>query len=150
MASQWHLAQLNIAHGRYPLDAPEMEDFRARLDEINALAEASQGFVWRLKDDAGAAMSFRLFDDPKLLINLTVWTTPDALSNYVYRTAHAEPMRLRKRWFEPAPEATFVLWWIPAGTTPSLVEAGERLLHLRKHGPTAEAFTFKDRFPPRD
>jgi len=147
--SKFHLAQLNIGVGRGPIDSAVMADFVAQLDEINALAERSPGFVWRLKDDAGDATAFRPYGDDTL-VNMSVWEDPVALRNYVYRSAHSAVMKRRREWFEHMREAYLVLWWVPIGHMPTVEEAWARLSSLRSRGPTAAAFTFAKLFPPPD
>lgn len=142
-----HLAQLNIARMRAPLDDPLMADFVALLDPVNALAEASPGFVWRLVGEGESdATSLRPFG-PDWIVNLTVWADVEALWNFSYRTDHLDLVRRRRSWFHLPKEAHMVLWWLPAGHLPSVEEAAERLARLREHGPTPEAFTFGTRFP---
>lgn len=149
MATQYQLAQLNIGRIVAPLDSPALADFVAQLDEINALAERSPGFVWRLQAGDGNATSFRPFDDDSILVNLSVWESVEQLHAYVYRSAHGAAMRRRREWFEPLRGGTnTVLWWVPAGHQPSLLEARQRLEYLIEYGPSAHAFTFKQAFPP--
>lgn len=143
------LAQLNIARPRDPLDSPRMADFVANLVRINALAEASPGFIWRLQTEQGDATSLRPMGE-EILVNMSVWKDVESLNAYVYRSAHAEVMRRRKEWFERLSDTYVVLWWVPAGHRPTLREAELRLTHLRRHGATAEAFTFRQTFPPPD
>ena len=143
-----HLAQLNVARAKTPLDAPEMADFVAWLDPVNALADRSPGFVWRLEDDSGSAMSIRAFDDDRMIVNMSVWESIDALWDYVYDSAHLDVMRRRREWFGRFESAHMVLWWVPAGELPSVAEAKRRLELLEANGPTPEAFTFKVRFDP--
>jgi hypothetical protein len=142
----YELAQANIALPRAPLDAPLLADFVAALAPINALADASPGFVWRMQGDAGDATSVRGFGDDRILVNMSTWASLEALAEFVYRSAHAEVMRKRRAWFETMKEAYTVLWWVPAGHRPTLREAEERLAHLRAHGPTPHAFTFQSPF----
>jgi len=144
MAS-YELAQLNIAQMRTPIDAPEMVDFVANLDRINALAESAPGFVWRLQSDEGNATAFRPFGD-STLVNMSVWSSVEALSDYVYKSAHVEIMKRRKEWFERMKDAYAVLWWVPVGHRPDEAEAMLRLQTLRAMGPTERAFTFKQTF----
>ena len=141
----YHLAQLNIAQMRTPMDSPEMADFVANLDRINALADSAPGFVWRLAGDDGNATAFRPFGEDSL-VNLSVWDNVDALSNFVYKTAHVEIMNRRKEWFDRMEQAYMVLCWVPAGHRPDEAEAKERLQTLRTLGPTDKAFTFKQPF----
>jgi heme-degrading monooxygenase HmoA len=144
----FHLAQMNIGRVRGPLNDPIMADFVAQLDSINALAEASPGFVWRLQGDGGESSSYlRAYPDPLLLVNLTVWESPEALHAYTYRSDHAAVFRRRKEWFKPSERPTAVLWWLPAGQLPSIEDGKTRLEHLWAHGPTPFAFTFRQQFP---
>jgi len=142
-----HLAQLNIAQMKFAIDAPELAEFVARLDDVNALADGSPGFVWRLQTEDGDATAIDYFG-PEYLVNMSVWEDVESLHNYIYRTAHNEVMARRKEWFERMLEVYSVLWWIPAGTIPTIAEADQRLQNLRQNGPTAEAFTFKKIFAP--
>jgi hypothetical protein len=145
--SEYHLAQLNIAKMKFAIDDPELAGFVARLEDINALADDSPGFVWRLQTDDGDATSIDYFG-ADTLVNMSVWENIDSLHRYIYRTAHNEVMARRKQWFERMVEAYSVLWWVPIGSTPTLEEAARRLDSLRDHGPGAQAFTFKQVFPP--
>ena len=142
-APGFHLAQCNIARLKAPIDAPETADFVAALDSINALAEASPGFVWRLQDDSGNATPIQAFDDEMLIVNLSVWESVDALSAFTYQNAHKGVLRRRREWFEAMVDAAVVLWWIPQGTFPKVEDARARLERLRRDGPTADAFTFR-------
>lgn len=139
--SKFELAQLNIASLKAPLDSPMLADFVANLDRINLLADAAEGFRWRLQTDVGSATSLRPFGED-VIVNMSVWRDVNALRKFVYNSAHAEILQRRREWFAPAPQAYAVLWWVPAGHRPSLAEAGERLEQLRAHGPSAMAFTF--------
>ena len=147
---RFHLAQVNIAQLLAPLDDPQLAGFVARLDEINALADGSDGFVWRLQTEAGDATSLRVFDDDRLLVNLSAWRSVEALQQYVYRTVHAELIRQRAAWFERLGRPHYALWWIPAGTLPTVDEAKRRLAHLDAHGPSPQAFQFHRRYTAND
>ena len=127
-----------------------MRGFVARLDEINALADGSPGFVWRLQTDAGNATYLRPYDDDRIIINLSVWETMEDLRRFVYGGNHAEVLRQRGDWFEKLDSPVVALWWIPAGHVPSVDEAKKRLSHLKKHGSTPFAFSFRSLFPPDD
>jgi heme-degrading monooxygenase HmoA len=145
----YHLAQVNI--GRFikqPVD-PANADFMEALDHVNALAEASPGFIWRLKGEGNNATDIRPSDaDPRLAINMSVWESPEALAAFVYRNMdHRGVMRRRREWFEEM-KVYMALWWIPAGHTPTVAEAMEKLAVLERLGPTQHAFTFKQPFPP--
>jgi|ERR1035438_9193085 hypothetical protein len=148
--SAYELAQLNIGIIKAPMDSPVMAEFAANLERINSVADASPGFVWRLQTEAGDATSIRPFDNPDLLVNMSVWRDVESLQKYVYISAHVEIMRRRREWFERMPEAFLVLWWVPQGHRPTVSEAMTRLETLRKSGATAEAFTFRQVFPPPD
>ena len=148
--SAYELAQLNIGIIKGPMDSPVMADFAANLARINALADGSPGFVWRLQTEAGDATSIRPFEDENLLLNMSVWRDVESLNKYVYGSAHIEVMRRRREWFERMKEAFLVLWWVPKGHRPRIAEAVARLDMLRAQGPTAEAFTFRQAFPPPD
>ena len=145
--STYHLAQVNIARALAPMDDPMMAGFMNQLDPINALADESPGFVWRLQDEAGNATAIRVFDDDRILLNMSVWKSLEALQDYVYRSAHLGPLRDRKQWFEVPDAPHLALWWIPAGHIPTPQEGKARIEHLRRHGPSPEAFTFKQPFP---
>ena len=144
-----HLAQVNIARMKADLDDPIMTGFAARLAEINALADRSPGFVWRLQNAAGNATYLRPYDDNRILFNLSVWTSIESLRDYTYRTAHAELLRDRRQWFHHFEGMSFALWWVPEGHIPGVDEAKARLAHLDAHGPSEFAFTFKTTFPHR-
>ncbi|WP_137971922.1 DUF3291 domain-containing protein [Pseudomonas sp. F(2018)] len=143
--SRYHLAQLNIATLREPLESPGMADFVNNLERINALAEASPGYVWRLQDEAGDATALRPFGDD-VLVNMSLWADVQSLSDYVYKSAHTEMLKRRREWFDKVEQAHMVLWWVPAGHLPSVDEAAERLAHFREHGASAHAFSFRHAF----
>ena len=140
------LAQLNIALAKYPLDAPEIKEFVDNLELVNGIAESSEGFVWRLKDESGDATNIKAFDDPNMIVNMSVWDSVDSLKNFMFRTHHRDFMRRKGDWFHRLPEDTYVLWWIEQDHIPTLEEAIERLEHLREIGDTPYAFTFKTNF----
>ncbi len=144
---RFHLAQINMARAQAPLTDPRMADFVAQLDEINALADCSPGFVWRLQSDAGNATDIEVGDDPRLIVNMSLWESPEALFDYVYRSGHHQVLARRREWFVRLDTPAIALWWVPAGAPPSLEEGLERLDHLARHGPSERAFTFKARFP---
>lgn len=146
--ANYHLAQVNIGRILGPMDGPIMKGFADQLEEINRLADGYQGFVWRLQTDEGDATAYRPFeDDDMMLINMSVWESVEALFDYTYKSDHLKVMRERAKWFEPMKEMHMVLWWIPVGHIPTEQEAIAKLELLRKNGPTAEAFSFKEHFP---
>ncbi|MDQ4130454.1 MAG: DUF3291 domain-containing protein [Actinomycetota bacterium] len=143
-----HLAQLNVGRLRAPFENPMIDDFRLNLPHINALAEASPGFVWQLQEENGNATGIKAFDDPLEILNLTVWESIEALADFTYRSGHVEFLRRRRDFFEAPAQPIMCMWWIPEGTIPTVEEAIARLEHLRAHGPTPVAFTFRERFEP--
>jgi len=144
--SAWHLAQLNTAALRHGIDSPEMADFVAALDAVNALADVAPGFVWRLTDDSGNATALRPFGADRI-VNLSVWTDLAALRSYVYRSAHSDVLRRRREWFDPSGSVS-VLWWVPSGHVPDLDEARTRAEELAVAGPGPTAFTFGQPYEP--
>lgn len=144
-----HIAQVNVARLLAPLESDQLAGFVAALDPVNARADSAAGFVWRLQTESGNATSVQAFDDPAVIVNLSVWETIAALRGFVYgHEAHRAVLRGRGGWFERPAEAHTALWWIPAGTIPTVAEAVERLSHLREHGATPTAFTFREQFAP--
>lgn len=147
--SGFHLAQVNIALPREPLESDLLREFVEALDPINALADASPGFVWRLQGEGGNATSVRAFGDDRLIVNMSVWQSIEALRSFVYTSGHVGVMRRRREWFDRI-ETYMALWWVPAGRIPTLPEAEERVTLLRALGPSPDAFTFRRHFPPPD
>ncbi|MGA9161318.1 MAG: DUF3291 domain-containing protein [Actinomycetota bacterium] len=146
-ATDWHIAQVNVALLRAPLDAPELHGFVALLEPINALADSSPGFVWRLQGESGNATGIRAFDDERIIVNLSVWETIEALGLFVFASRHNEVLRRRREWFEKMAEAHLALWWVPAGTLPTVEEAERRVAMVRDRGALPEAFTLREPFP---
>lgn len=146
--SHYHLAHLNIARALADLESETMSGFVSRLDEINALADHSPGFVWRLQDEEDEVAALALFNDPMLIVNLSVWESIETLRAFVYGTAHVELIRDREAWFGKLDDAHMVLWWVPGGHIPTVVEAREKLQLIRENGPGPRAFTFGKSYPP--
>jgi uncharacterized protein DUF3291 len=144
----FQIAQLNVARLRAPLDDPSMREFVELLAPVNAIADASPGFVWRLQTEAGDATAIQAFDDLSILVNMSVWESIDALRAFAYSGAHLDVFRARRRWFDPMEPISHVLWWVPAGHVPTVEEGRSRLERLHADGPTPEAFSFKRTFPP--
>lgn len=147
MAGRYQLAHLNIARMKYGYEDPEMQDFVDQLDPVNATADASPGFVWRLVEEGDPGQHL-IWDDPEWLINISVWEDVDSLKAFVRSHLHAAVMKRRREWFNPTLEAYTVLWWVPAGHQPTVAEAQARLEKLRARGPTPGAFNFVRTFPP--
>lgn len=147
----YELAQLNIGVIKGPIDSPVMAEFVANLERINALAERTPGFVWRLQTEEGNATAIRPYpDNESMAVNLSVWKDVDALRRFVFQSDHVEIMRRRREWFVPMDQAFLVLWWVPKGHIPTIEEAKARLELLRRKGPTVEAFTFRQSYAPPD
>ncbi len=142
----FHLAQVNIAIAKYSYDDPLFAGFVDNLDRIYELAEATPGFVWRhvtVNDDAEAKAAF---GENNLIFNMSVWETKDALRDFVYMSEHVDILRQRGEWFVPQNRPIMALWWQPAGTIPTIVEAKHRLDRLAQAGSTEDAFTFRQFF----
>jgi heme-degrading monooxygenase HmoA len=147
----FELAQLNVGHLLAPLEDEQIAGFVAALEPVNAAADTAPGFVWRLQTEDGDATGVQATPDPLFLVNLSVWESVEALAAFVYDdSGHRSVMRGRRQWFDRLGEVFTVLWWVPAGTPPTVAEALDRLDRLRRDGPTAEAFTFRRPFPPPD
>ena len=141
MSNRWNIAQINVAKFREAREHPVNADFEAALDEVNALAEAAPGFVWRMIGEGDS-------EDPALTINITVWRSIDQLAAFAYRNlTHRAVLRRRSEWFVELP-AYLALWWIEPGSTPSLQEALAKLELIGRLGPTSDAFDFRSVFPP--
>lgn len=150
-ASPLHaLAEVNIARLKAPIDSPQLKDFVEALDPVNAIADAADGFIWRDKTDSRNDTQAAFLDDDWLIVNLSVWRDIPSLTSFMYTGWHRELLSRRREWFEHMTEAMTVLWWVPLGHEPPRAEAQERLLHLRTHGPTPYAFTFRTSFPAQD
>ena len=151
----FELAQVNVSRLLAPLDSPLLADFVAALDEVNAEGDRAPGFLWRLQTEDGNATAIRAFgwdarDSHGVIVNLTVWTSVEALAAFTFSGRHLAIMRRRRTWFARAVEATTALWWVPAGHRPSTDEAEDAVRHLRTHGPTLRAFAFPQPFPAPD
>ncbi len=149
----YELAQVNIGRLVAPLTSPQLKDFVDALDPINALADAAPGFVWRMQTEDGNATAVRAFEwdtgtSAGIIVNMSTWRSVEDLAAYVYSGEHRAVLKRRREWFERMPEAFTALWWVPAGHRPTTDEAEDRIRHLRAHGPTPYAFTFRETFPP--
>lgn len=152
---QYDLAQVNVARLLAPLDSEVLKPFVDALDEVNAEGDHSPGFVWRLQSESGNATDVEGFgwdvaDSYGVIVNLTTWNSTQALSDFIFGGRHLEIMRRRREWFHPVAEATTALWWVPAGSRPTVSEAEDRIRSLRHHGHTENAFTLRRHFPHPD
>lgn len=149
------LAQVNIAHLIEPLDSAQLADFVAALDEVNAEADAADGFLWRLQGESGNATDVEAFqwdvgNAAGVIVNMSTWRSLEALQKYMYDGSHVAALRRRREWFHRPVAPTTALWWVPSGHRPTTAEAEERLRHLREYGPTAYAFTLRNAFAEPD
>ena len=138
------LAELNIVLAVDDLDTPTMADFMKALDKVNRIADRSPGFVWRLQDEAGNATGVKYSENPREIVNLSVWQTSADLEHYVWNRVHRQFMKRRADWFVPLDQSYFVLWWVPVGVLHTLAEALDRLAWLRSDGPSAHAFCWSN------
>ena len=148
MSSEYYLAQANIARARAPLTDPVMAGFVEQIEYINSIADRAPGFVWRFQTEDGDATAVRVFDDPLLIFNMSLWESVEALSEYAFRSEHRTPLLRRKDWFTKIDRAHSVLWWVPRGHLPTVSEAEKKLTLLDSAGPTSKAFTFPRLFSP--
>lgn len=146
----YELAQVNVALPMEPLDSARLAEFVANLDPVNAVADAAPGFIWRLQTEDGDATAVRGFGDDRLIVNMSVWESVEALAGFAFGSEHAQIMRRRREWFVPMREAYAVAWWVPRGHRPTVAEAEDRLAALRAVGPTPYAFTVRHAFPSPD
>lgn len=145
--TQFHLAQANVARMLAPPEDPALADFVALLDEINTLAEQSPGFVWRYVSDARNPQH-REYPDSQMLFNMSVWQSAEHLYDYAYKSAHGQVFAKRAKWFEKLSQPQMVLWWVEAGTLPTVAEAKKRLDLIADRGPGPRAFNFRMRYEP--
>lgn len=145
----YHLAQINVARIKgVSIEDPIMKEFVDNLDRVNKVAENTEGFVWRLKDEGNNATSFNPYNDEQVIINISVWETIEALEHFVYQTLHTDFLKRRKEWFTKYGKANMAMWWIPKGMFPSIEDSVERLDLLQNQGPSMHAFDFRKRFNP--
>lgn len=143
------LAQLNIAEAKYGTDDARMDGFTGRVDIINAMADRSPGFIWRLTDDdeTDGALSLRMEgQNDYTLVNMSVWADIKSLFHFIYKTAHAKVMQGKDDWFNPLSRNHMVLWWVEDGHIPSMDEAKAKLDAIRTNGPSPAAFDFQTPF----
>lgn len=143
----YHLAQINIARAKAPLDSPVMHGFTSRIDAVNALAESRDGFIWRLQTEAGDATSLRVFPDPHIIVNLSVWRDVESLKAFVFSGEHLQLLQNKKVWFDKLATPSLALWWVPAGHQPSLEEAQQALQDIAEFGSSPRAFSIAQSMP---
>ncbi len=143
----YNIAEINIARMKgVDINDPIMKEFVENLDAVNQIAESSEGFIWRLKDDNNNATSLNPYDDEQVIINVSVWESIETLENFMYKTFHSEFLKRRKEWFVAYGTAHTAMWWVTAGHTPTLQEAVDKLDHLQKNGASADSFDFRNKF----
>lgn len=146
---EYHIAEINIARMKgVNINDPVMKEFVDNLDKVNAIAENSEGFVWRLKDDTNNATSLDPYDDEQVIINVSVWQSIEALERFMYKTFHSEFLKRRREWFQTFGKVYTAMWWVPEGKFPTMHEAVEKLDYLQKHGATEVVFDFRKKFSP--
>ena len=148
LQNEYYLAQINIAKMKAPLEDPIMSEFANALNEVNYVAEQSPGFIWRLQTASGNATDLRVYSDPKILVNISVWQSVEQLKTYVYKSLHGDFFVRRRKWFEKYQGEHFAMWWIKAGHLPTVKEGKEKLEYLELHGDTSKCFTFAESYPP--
>ena len=145
--SKYQIAEINIARMKgINIKDPVMKEFVDNLDRVNTVAESSEGFVWRLKDESNNATNINPYDDEQVIINISVWQSIEALENYMYKTLHVGFLKRRKEWFQSYGKVYTAMWWIPAGQFPTLQQAVDNLDYLQKNGATEKVFDFKRKF----
>lgn len=146
---KYHIAEINIAKMKgVNIGDAIMKEFVENLDTVNQIAEKSEGFIWRLKDENNNATSLNPYNDVQIIINVSVWESIETLENFMYRTFHSDFLKRRKEWFNAFGTAHTAMWWIPEGHIPTLQEAVEKLDYLQKNGASINSFDFKNKFPP--
>jgi Domain of unknown function (DUF3291) len=117
-----------------------MSGLMRNLDRVNAFAERSEGFVWRLKRESNNPTAIRPASGPTMAVNLSVWESVKALERFVWATMHKQFYNRKGDWFERLKTPNFVMWPIQSGHTSDLEEALARLVHLTAHGDCDFAF----------
>jgi len=148
MIKDYQIAEINIARMKgVNIDDPIMKEFVDNLDKVNEIAEKSEGFVWRLKDENNDATSFNPYNDEQVIVNISVWETIESLETFMYKTFHTEFLKRRKEWFHTYGKVSTAMWWIPRGKTPTMQEAVDKLDYLQKNGSSKLAFDFRNKYP---
>jgi hypothetical protein len=144
--SNHQIAEINVARMKgVNIQDPIMREFVDNLDKVNEIAENSEGFVWRLKDENNNATGFNPYEDEQVIINVSVWENIEKLERFTYQTLHVEFLKRRKEWFQTFGKFYSAIWWIPTGKFPTILEAIEKLAHLQTHGPSSLVFDFRNK-----
>jgi hypothetical protein len=146
--AEYQLAEINIARMKgVTIDDPIMKEFVDNLDKVNEIAENSDGFVWRLKDEDNNATNFNPYIDEQIIVNFSIWESIETLEHYMYKTFHSEFLKRRKEWFQTFGQVSTAIWWVKKGEIPNLSEAMEKLDYLQKNGASEIVFNFKQKYP---
>lgn len=135
-----YLAELNISNWKVSPEAEIARGFVDNLDRINAMADRSEGFVWRLITDGTDDQTETPLGGPEMIVNMSVWEKPENLEHFVWNTVHKQIYNKRAEWFSHIESHRFVMWWVEEGHVPDLHEAKERLDFLNEHGDSDQAF----------
>ena len=149
--SGYHLAELNVGRLLAPTEDPRVAEFMENLDRVNGLGKRMPGFVWMMEGSGAPGTGNTensIGDDPQFVANLTVWDSVQSLEKFVWGTIHKQFYDRRKEWFEIFGDQHFVMWWVPEGHRPTPAEGIARLEHLRAHGSSHHAFSFRDNYEP--
>ena len=131
------------------MDDPIMQDFVNNVDNMNAIADAAEGFIWRLQDE-DKDEAIHVFQDDSLIVNMSVWESLECLFNYTYNSGHIEVFKRKKEWFSKMKMMHMAFWYVPEGYEPTFQEAKDRLDYLNTYGDTPYAFSFKNKFTVQD
>ncbi|TRX34043.1 DUF3291 domain-containing protein [Flavobacterium sp. ZT3R18] len=146
--TEYQLAEINIARMKgVAINDPIMKEFVDNLDKVNEIAEQSEGFVWRLKDEDNNATNLNPYNDEQIIVNISVWDSIESLEHYMYKTFHSEFLKRRKEWFQSFGQVSTAMWWVKKGEIPDINQAMEKLDYLQKNGVSEIVFNFKQKYP---
>ncbi len=142
------VAHMNLARLLHPAGDPRVAEFVNGIDAVNAVAERSPGFIWRLtapvsRADASGTFEAIDADDPLIASSVSVWEDAESLRFFVGKTLHGTFLRKRTQWFEPMTGPVYVIWPVSRDAKPSMAEAKVKLAELAARGPTPAAYDFK-------
>ena len=145
--ADYQLAEINIARIKgVTINDPIMKEFVDNLDNVNEIAEKSEGFVWRLKEEDNNATNLNPYNDEQIIVNYSIWDNIETLEHYMYKTFHSEFLKRRKEWFQAFGQVSTAMWWVKKGEIPDLTEAIEKLDYLQKNGPSEIVFNFRKKY----
>ncbi|MCX7565251.1 DUF3291 domain-containing protein [Sulfitobacter sp. F26169L] len=134
------LADNNIAHLTHPIDYPAVAGFTDYLERVDGIAERMEGFIWHYVDSSGNATDTQIGDDPRVIVNLSVWRDVAALKRFVCETLHKQFYANRDKWFQAMDRMGFAMWRIDEDHHPDISEAQARLDHDNAHGSSDHVF----------